>query len=132
MRVVGIAIITALLSAGCAIQAGEPTPEETSQRPNELVGLVGGDQPGVNARPQVQTHTAIGQTGPNDDSPNPSPWTEGTSDPSSGGGGPNGVPPGGGMGGNGGNQDNPNPSPWTNSATGGRMGTGGSGSGTGN
>jgi hypothetical protein len=129
MRVVAIAVITALLSAGCAIQAGEPTPEQT-ERPNELVGLVGNDQPGANARPQVQSHTAIGQSGPSADSPNPSPWTDqGSGAPTSNG--PNGVPPGGGIGGNGNNQDQPNPSPWTNSASGAHMGVGGSANGTG-
>jgi hypothetical protein len=120
MRVVAIAIITALLSAGCAIQAGDPAPEQT-ERPNELVGLVNGDQSGANARPQVQNHTAIGQTGPAEDSPNPSPWTEQGND-STGSGGPNGVPPGQGIGGS--NQDNPNPSPWTNNANGAHMGPG--------
>ena len=62
MRVVGIAIITALLSAGCAIQAGEPLPEET-QRPNELVGISGGEAPNVNAHPQVLPRTPLGQNG---------------------------------------------------------------------
>jgi hypothetical protein len=111
MRVVGIAIITALLSAGCAIQAGEPLPEET-QRPNELVGVSGGEVPTVNAHPQALPRTPLGQNGPNADSPNPSPWTGGsTGDPHSGNG--NGDPSGSGSG-SGGNTDNPNPSPWAN------------------
>ena len=67
MRVVGIAIITALLSAGCAIQAGEPQPEE-GQRPNELVNVPAGDEPGVNARPDVVPRVPIGQNGPAPDS----------------------------------------------------------------
>ena len=111
MRVVGIAIITALLSAGCAIQAGEPLPEET-QRPNELVGISGGEQHTVNARPQVLPRTPLGQNGPAADSPNPSPWTGGsTGDPHTGN--VNGDPSGSGSG-SGGNTDNPNPSPWSN------------------
>ena len=132
MRVVAIAVITALLSAGCAIQAGEPTPEET-QRPNELVGVGGSDQPGVNARPQAQTHAPIGQSNPAEESPNPSPWNEpGTGTPHTGnvGGDQNGS----GNNNGGGNQDNPNPSPWANpsdphvsnvGAIGARGGTGG-------
>lgn len=132
MRVVGIAIITALLSAGCAIQPGDPPTEGEAQRPNELVGLVNGDQPGTGARPQVQTRAAINQNGPQEDSPNPSPWTEqGAGAPPAGGGGPDGVPPGMGSNGSGNNQDNPNPSPWTNGASGLQMGVGGSGKGTG-
>jgi hypothetical protein len=111
MRVVGIAIITALLSAGCAIQAGDPQPEET-QRPNELVGISGGEEPTVNARPQVLPRTPLGQNGPAADSPNPSPWTGGSNgDPHTGN--PNGDPSGSGSG-SGGNTDNPNPSPWSN------------------
>jgi hypothetical protein len=106
MRVVGIAIITALLSAGCAVQAGDPLPEDT-QRPNELVGISGGEEPGVNAHPQVLNRTPFGQNGPTQDSPNPSPWTGG-SDPHSG------NVNGGSSGSGGGNNDNPNPSPWTN------------------
>ncbi len=134
MRVVGIAIVTALLSlfsAGCAIQAGEPTPEET-QRPNELVGIGGGDPQGIIARPASQTKAAIGPSGPAAASPNPSPWNDqGTGDPQAGG-------QNGGTGGNGGsgsgNTDQPNPSPWNNGAdphvgslgtTGGKGGTGG-------
>ncbi|HEX8794209.1 MAG TPA: hypothetical protein VF765_24870 [Polyangiaceae bacterium] len=106
MRVVGIAIITALLSAGCAIQAGEPVPEET-QRPNELVGIGGGDQTGVIARPAAQTKTAIGQSGPQADSPNPSPWTNEGATPQAGTAGAS-------SGGGSDNNDNPNPSPWEN------------------
>ncbi len=107
MRVVGIAIITALLSAGCAIQAGDPAPEET-QRPNELVGVSGAEQPGVNARPQSLTRTVIDQNGSSTASPNPSPWTNG---------GSNAPQPGnvnGSGNGGGGQTDNPNPSPWSN------------------
>jgi hypothetical protein len=112
MRVVAIAIITALLSAGCAIQAGDPPAEET-QRPTELVGVYGGEQQGaVNARPEVQTHTSLGQTGPAEDSPNPSPWTGGSGAPH--GGTNNGGPAGQIGGGNNGEPDNPNPSPWSN------------------
>jgi hypothetical protein len=107
MRVVGIAVITALLSAGCAIQAGEPTPDEM-QRPNELVGLPGGEQPSVSARPQAVTRGTFGQNGPQSDSPNPSPWTGGGSSDPHAGGGPSGSGSGGGM------NDNPNPSPWAN------------------
>jgi len=112
MRVVAIAIITALLSAGCAIQAGDPPAEET-QRPNELVGVYGGEQQGgVNARPEVQSRTSLGQNGPAADSPNPSPWTGGSSDTH--GGNTNGDPSGQIGNGGGGEQDNPNPSPWSN------------------
>ena len=115
MRVVGIAIITALLSAGCAIQAGEPLPEET-QRPNELVGVSGGvsgdEEPGINAHPQALPRGSLGPNGPAADSPNPSPWTGGsTGDPHTGNA--NGDPSGSGSG-SGGNTDNPNPSPWQN------------------
>jgi hypothetical protein len=105
MRVVGIAIIAALLSAGCALQAGDPLPEDT-QHPSELVSIPGGSQTGVNARPQALPRAGVGQTGPAADSPNPSPWTsEGSGDPHA-----NGEQ---GNGGNG-NTDNPNPSPWAN------------------
>ncbi|HTQ42239.1 MAG TPA: hypothetical protein VMI75_05720 [Polyangiaceae bacterium] len=111
MRVVGIAIITALLSAGCAIQAGEPLPEE-SQRPTELVGVSGGGvEPGANTHPQVLPHSPLGKNGPAADSPNPSPWTGGSTDPHTGN--DNGDPSGSGSG-SGGNTDNPNPSPWQN------------------
>lgn len=122
MRVVGIAIITALLSAGCAIQAGDPTSEEM-QRPNELVGISGSEQPSVNARPQRLTRPSIDTSGPAADSPNPSPWTNGG----------NNAPQPGNTGGNGsgGQNDNPNPSPWSNPSDphwggiGGKPGTGG-------
>ena len=113
MRVVGIAIVTALLSAGCALQAGDPGSEEV-QRPTELVGSGTTSQPGVNARPQVLTRNVLGQPGPNADSPNPSPWTDqGSGDPHAGN--VNGDPSdNGGNGGTGGQTDNPNPSPWDN------------------
>jgi hypothetical protein len=134
MRVVGIAIITALLSAGCAIQPGDPQSEEM-QRPNELVGISGSDQPGVGARPQVFTRSPLGQTGPIEESPNPSPWGgQGNGDPHAGG--MNGDPSGNGGSGSssGGQSDNPNPSPWANPSgphwggsgtSGSRPGTGG-------
>ena len=129
MRVVGIAIITALLSAGCAIQAGEPVPDET-QRPNELVGIGGGDQTGVIARPASQTKTAIGQSSPATASPNPSPWTnEGPADPQVN------TATGASSGGGSSNDDNPNPSPWDNQNDprlgnfGGTAGKGGTGNG---
>ncbi len=71
MRVVGIAIITALLSAGCAIQAGDPQPEET-QRPNELVGISGGEEPTVNdAFPSAAAHPPRAKNGLAADSPRP-------------------------------------------------------------
>lgn len=130
MRVVGIAIITALLSllpTACAIQPGDPTPDP-SQRPNELVGISAGEQPGVNARPQGLTRAVINQNGPAADSPNPSPWTNGgAGDPQPGNVDGNGS-------GSGGNTDNPNPSPWANPSdphwggigtTGAKGGTGG-------
>ena len=106
-----------------------------TQRPNELVGLVGGDQPGVNARPESVGRTPFGQ-GPNPTaSPNPSPWND------QGNGGPhpgnaNGDPSGSGDNGgsNGGQTDQPNPSPWSDPSGphwggvptgGGKVGTGG-------
>jgi hypothetical protein len=128
MRVVGIAIITALLSAGCAIQAGDPQSEET-QRPNELVGISGGDQPGVSAHPQSLPRNPFGQDGPSPfTSPNPSPWTGGNppAGDTNGNGGASGS---GGGNGSGGNTDNPNPSPWTNPSS---PHFGGVGGGTGN
>jgi hypothetical protein len=76
------------------------------------VGLSGGEVPSVNAHPQVLPRTPLGQSGPSEDSPNPSPWTgNGAGDPHSGNtnGGPSGS-------GSGGNTDNPNPSPWQNGA----------------
>src|SRR5579883_2208753 len=104
MRVVGIAIITALLSAGCAIQAGDPTPEET-QRPNELVGVPGSEQPDLSTRPQRVNNPAIDQGHPSADSPNPSPWTNQEI------GGPQPGNVNGSGSGSGGQTDNPNPSP---------------------
>jgi hypothetical protein len=106
MRVVGIAVITALLSAGCAIQAGDPTPEEV-QRPNELVSIPGGEQPSISARPESVNRESLGTNGPGDN-PTPSPWTGG-GDPHAAGAGQ-----GGNGNGNGGPNQNPNPSPWSN------------------
>jgi hypothetical protein len=103
MRVVGIAIITALLSAGCAIQPGDPSSEDM-QHPNGLVGVSAGEeQPGVNAHPQVPPRS---QSSPTEKSPNPSPWNGG-GDSHTSGGNPNGG------------NDNPNPSPWGGNPTGG-------------
>ena len=44
MKLVGIALLGALLlpCAGCALQTGDPTAEET-QRPNELAAAPGGE-----------------------------------------------------------------------------------------
>lgn len=112
MRVVAIAIITALLSAGCAIQAGDP-PSEGTQRPNELVGVGGGEQPGVNAHPEGLPRAGIGPSNNPQASPNPSPWNEqGNGKPQTGN--TNGDQTGSGNNGGGGNEDNPNPSPWAN------------------
>jgi hypothetical protein len=97
-----MALVGALMSAGCALQTGDPSVDET-QRPGELVSEQGGG-PGVahaenaNAmldRPSTVAPTgdqasrgaptapagtgAIG-TGPKDN-PNPSPWGDGVNGP---------------------------------------------------
>lgn len=103
MRVVGIAVIAALLSAGCALQTGDPPPEQT-RRPDELVDLSGDSQAGAASGPGALPRAGGTTDSANANSPNPSPWTSQGA----------GAPHAGNVSGQGGNNaDNPNPSPWS-------------------
>jgi hypothetical protein len=101
MKLVGIALLGALLlpCAGCALQTGDPTAEET-QRPNELATAPGGESQTV--RP-VSANLVEGTQ---------QPVTPGTAGPRATRGDAPTTPAGAGGVAPGGQKDNPNPSPW--------------------
>ncbi len=95
MRFVGFALVGALLSAGCALQTGDPSVDET-QRPGELVSEPGGGGvTGVTARTAAAQDKPTNLSGSGDQAH--SGWS---------------VAPAGSTGGPTGPKDNPNPSPW--------------------
>src|SRR3974390_164556 len=96
MRFVGFALVGALLSAGCALQTGDPSVDE-AQRPSELVSEPGGG--GVTG---VYPRAALVQDKPS----NPS----GSGDQANRGW--TVAPAGSAGGGQGGPKDTPTPSPW--------------------
>lgn len=94
MRLVSFVLGLALVSAGCAIQPGDPSGEPT-QKPDEIVTTSGGSEGSPTALAPVAaeptagaTHatgssaaghngtqpTAAASTTPSQDNPNPSPW----------------------------------------------------------
>ena len=99
MKLVAIAVLGALLSAGCALQTGDPTEEET-QRPGELVATPGGTSQTIRQLGANETGVELTPSNPAPGGPRA---TRGSSPTGPAGGGP-GAP--------GGQKDNPNPSPW--------------------
>jgi hypothetical protein len=111
MRLVGIALLGALLSAGCAMQTGDPNVDETG-RPNELTATPGGGEgvrPVSTAADEFPAEPVPTQTGPK------ASRTGSISNPAGAG-----VPPAG-------PKDNPNPSPWGNGFGGPQAPAGGGG-----
>lgn len=96
MRLVGFALVGVLLSAGCALQTGDPGADE-AQRPQELVTEPGGGEATV-----LHPSTATGNvTSPQGASTGAKASRGATATGTEGAGG---VPTG--------PKDNPNPSPW--------------------
>ncbi|HEY8041885.1 MAG TPA: hypothetical protein VIF15_18905 [Polyangiaceae bacterium] len=92
MRVVSIALVAAILSAGCALQPGEPGDESVSP-PGKVTTLPGsGDSTAIARSPGYKVGSAPQQN------PDPAPWMAAPGAPPRGpGGNPNA---------------NPDPAPW--------------------
>ena len=104
MRLIACMLSLGLFSAGCALQAGDPSAQETAtEHPSEAVAAPGADTGGRVVLPTAvtpdQAGGVLGQTQRTGASHGPAaPTAAGVSSPA-----PTGGPPAG---------DNPNPQPW--------------------
>jgi hypothetical protein len=98
MRLVAWILTLGCLSAGCAMQTGDPTTEDEPQRQNEIVSVSGGSRP-------IAPVSAAAATA----SPTPAPLAAATP---AGAGGATIPAAGSDTSGTSIQADNPNPSPW--------------------